>query len=242
MTCAELRELYEFYALGLLDQDEKTELERHLEEGCPTCAPGVREAAVWSSSLASLPEPLEPPRRLRKRVLASIGAEPASQRAFWGAWAFATACLAVTAIFFALQVRRQASELQLARAEVTKTQAEAGKSNRALAFLNAPETEEVGTAAQPRLRAFVNPRRGVLLLASHLPPAPEGKAYEMWVLPKKGAPAPAGVFQSDANGNAVHLLEQTVDRSSIAGIAVTLEPASGSPAPTTTPIVAAMSD
>jgi len=55
--------------------------------------------------------------------------------------------------------------------------------------------------APPRGRVFVNRGRGVVLLASNLPPAPNGKIYELWLIPKGQAPIPAGLFQTDAQGN-----------------------------------------
>ena len=60
--------------------------------------------------------------------------------------------------------------------------------NEAFAILNGPDTTVTtfgaGPAAPPKGKVFVNPRQGVLLIASNLPPAPAGKAYEMWVIPK----------------------------------------------------------
>ena len=37
MTCEELREMFELYALGLLEGAEKDEIEAHLARGCGTC-------------------------------------------------------------------------------------------------------------------------------------------------------------------------------------------------------------
>ena len=71
---------------------------------------------------------------------------------------------------------------------------------------------------------------GVLLIASNLPVLPAGKTYEMWVIPKAGAPRPAGLFQSAPQGTALHILPGVVD--SNVTLAVTIEPESGSPAPT----------
>jgi anti-sigma-K factor RskA len=86
---------------------------------------------------------------------------------------------------------------------------------------------------------FVHPRLGVLLIASNLPPAASGRIYEMWLIPKGGAPRPAGLFQSEPAGTALHILSGPVDTSTLSVIAVTLEPDTGSPAPTTTPIIVA---
>jgi anti-sigma-K factor RskA len=64
----------------------------------------------------------------------------------------------------------------------------------------------------------------------------------MWVIPKGQNPLPAGLFRSDETGNAIHLQPGPVDAGSIAAVAVSVEPESGSAQPTTKPIiVAAMS-
>jgi anti-sigma-K factor RskA len=61
----------------------------------------------------------------------------------------------------------------------------------------------------------------------------------MWVIPKGGKPVPAGLFQSAADGTAMHVLTGPVDVAGTAAVAVTLEPEAGVPQPTSTPIIAA---
>jgi anti-sigma-K factor RskA len=85
----------------------------------------------------------------------------------------------------------------------------------------------------------VHQRLGVLLLASNLPQPPSGKTWELWLILKDDpAPKPAGLFQSDPQGNALYLMPGPV-AASTAAVAVTLEPDSGSPAPTTKPVIVA---
>jgi hypothetical protein len=121
---------------------------------------------------------------------------------------------------------------------------ELAHSNEALALLNQPETRQVtfgdGTPHPPRGRVFVNPKGGVLLLASNLPAAPAGKIYEMWVIPKAGNPVAAGLFQSDRAGTALHMQKVTVDLAATKAVAVTLEPEGGVPQPTSQPLIVAV--
>ena len=70
---------------------------------------------------------------------------------------------------------------------------------------------------------------GGQLFVANLPPAPAGKAYEMWTLGGP-APQPAGVFQVDASGRALHRLQPAGGPATT--FAVTLEPEAGVPAPT----------
>jgi hypothetical protein len=37
MNCEELRDLYELYTLGLLDGEEREEIDTHLARGCEAC-------------------------------------------------------------------------------------------------------------------------------------------------------------------------------------------------------------
>jgi anti-sigma-K factor RskA len=86
---------------------------------------------------------------------------------------------------------------------------------------------------------FVNPSRGVLLIASNLPRTPADKIYEMWIIPKAAKPVPAGLFQSQDDGNAMHVQPGTVDVPSTAAIAVTVENRAGADQPTTQPLIVA---
>jgi hypothetical protein len=144
--------------------------------------------------------------------------------------------------------RSHTAELARARAELSEVQAQASRTaaqltrtQSALDLLNEPETRLVvsgrGVALPPRARVFVNRNRGVLLLADNMPPVPEGRIFEMWVIPRSGAPRPAGLFRAESGGRAVHLLSEPVDIAKTGAVAVTVEPESGSPAPTTTPFL-----
>jgi len=241
MTHQEMLELYEFYALGLLEADGRAEIDEHLRQGCETCRAGVRRAVAMNSTILALAGDTEPPKRLRRRVLAGFGL----QRPNWGwtaIWGVATAGLLMAALWFSTDARRNRSELALARQQVTRSAAELTRVQAVLEFLNSPDTRQVtfgkGEMEPPRGTVLVNPMSGVLLIASNLPALPAGKTYEMWLIPKGGAPKPAGLFRSDASGSAVHLARGPVDRWTSA-VAVSVEPEAGSAAPTTTPIVVA---
>jgi anti-sigma-K factor RskA len=73
---------------------------------------------------------------------------------------------------------------------------------------------------------------GGLLVAQGLPPAPEGKVYELWAIAGKGAPVPAGVFAVDAKGAGSLRVPPLQAGEDLDTFAVTLEPAGGVPAPT----------
>jgi hypothetical protein len=250
MTCEQLRDSYELYALGLADEPEQTAILEHLGDRCPVCSDGVNHARALNASVLALAPDAAPPARLRRRIMASIGAEPERQWGWSWVWAAAAAAFAIVAFVYMGQVRETNRQLAYARSELgrtaselTNTAADRSRLEQAIQLLEQPDTEQVsfgGAAAQPpRGRVILNPRRGVLLIAANLPPVAAGRTYEMWLLPKTGGPRPAGLFQSAATGTAIHFLPGAVDRSQIAGVAVSVEPATGSLSPTTTPIIVA---
>ena len=257
MTHSELSELYELYALGVLTGEEKMEIESHLATNCPDCLAGVKQASAFNTLFTMLPEAAEPPKRLRRRVIASVGGPEPASRNWLGVLALASACLLIAVGVATVQERRRAeelaearqqsqqtaTELRDAREQIRRSTADLAKVQAAMQFLNQPETEQVvfgkGKPLPPRGRVFVNPQQGVLLLASNLPPAPAGKIYEMWLIPASGPPKPAGLFQSDPGSTAIYVLNGPFDRAHTKAVAVTLEPSAGSSAPTSTPIIAA---
>jgi anti-sigma-K factor RskA len=245
MTCDQLKGEYELHSLGLLEDPEKTELEEHLRRGCSACILGLNQAMALNAGILALAPDVAtgvvPSKRLRRRVLASIGSE--KNWGWTGGWITIAAGLAIAVLWIGAQERQRTGELAVARQQIEKSGAEVAQIRQALSLLNQPETKQVifgaGKPEPPRGRVFVNGQQGVLLLAGNLPAAPSGKIYELWVIPKGGAPKPAGLFQSDSNGNALYLSKGPVDMATTGAVAVTLEPESGSPGPTSTPLIVA---
>lgn len=241
MTHEEMRDMYELYGLGVLEREERNEIDGHLRDGCQVCLAGVRRGLVTNAVILSFAPDLAPPKRLRNRVLASFGIE----RRNWGwmaGWGALTAGLLIATLWFSTESQRTRSELGLARQQLSRSISELTRVQAVLEFLNAPDTRQVtfGKVQQqpPRGSVLVNPRSGVMLIASNLPALPAGRTFEMWLIPKGGAPRPAGLFLADPSGNAVHVERGPVDPATSA-VAVSVEPEAGSAAPSTTPIVVA---
>ena len=76
-----------------------------------------------------------------------------------------------------------------------------------------------------------------MLIASNLPALAPGRAYAMWIIPKGQAPRPGRIVPADPNGFAVHLQTGPVDLGATQAFALTDQPETGSPAPTTTPFL-----
>lgn len=242
MKCEELREMYELYALGVLESDERAAIDEHLARKCENCTPGVKRAALVNAAILSFVPEIDPPRGLRTRIIASVGGGSKSF-SWWPVWAVATAGLAVAAMTFYFEQRDVNTQLAETRQTLAAKTIDANRAAQVLDFLNQPETKAVGfkgaETTPPRGNFFVNPRSGVLLIASNLPRLEPGKTYEMWVIPKGKNPVPAGLFRTDERGGAVHLQAGPVDVATVAAVAISLEPESGSQQPTTKPIVVA---
>ena len=243
MTHEEMSGMYELYALGVLEPEEREQIESHLARECPECRAELRKAMAFTTAMAALPDAVDPPRRLRKRVLASAGVPQREMRIWMAALALIAAGLFVIVIADQERIHRYADQMYMAMGETQRVSQELGKLQAVVAMLNQPETKAVtfgvGQPQPPHGRVFVHQRMGVLLLASNLPQPPSGKTWELWLILKDDpAPKPAGLFQSDPQGNALYLMPGPV-AASTAAVAVTLEPDSGSPAPTTKPVIVA---
>ncbi|MGH9783211.1 MAG: hypothetical protein ACRD88_03420, partial [Terriglobia bacterium] len=67
-----MREHYEAFALGALEGDERNEIAAHLARECPICTPGVNQSSMLVSQLAHVAPEVEPPTRVRRKLLEAI--------------------------------------------------------------------------------------------------------------------------------------------------------------------------
>jgi anti-sigma-K factor RskA len=75
-----------------------------------------------------------------------------------------------------------------------------------------------------------------VLMAEDLPPAPEGKTYEAWLM-RGGNPKPAGLFGPHGEETATLPIEGSLQGAD--KVAVTVEPSGGSSEPTSDPLLTA---
>jgi anti-sigma-K factor RskA len=164
---------------------------------------------------------VNPPKRLKKRVVAMVRPEPKRSAAIWIPWTIAGA-LALALVSIALPGRGRQSDTE--------------KLEQALSILNDPSAKDVSFGdPAAKGRVFVSPGKGVVLIAAHLPPLDANKTFELWVIPAQGNPIPGGTFRSGADSTAVYVRPGAI--ANAAAIAVSVEPAGGSPQPTSTPFI-----
>lgn len=247
---------FDLYALGALEGAEKQAIETHVRS-CADCARKLAEAQGGIALLAlAAPETAPSPRvkdRLMQRVhdsprtSAAVSARPMPQREFAGDggvlsrwWAAvlvpAFAIAVIAAIFLWTQNARLDRQLEASHAAIVQQQAELDRARTVVDLVEAHDTIVVKLAPQPGMpegsgRVLYNAREGTMLYDGQLRPAPEGKSYQLWLVPANGKPISVGVFNSAA-GLATSLTAKLPPGVAPKAFAVTLEPAGGKPQPT----------
>jgi len=256
------------YALDALDGDEAVAFERHLEscascreevrsmrETLPALADDSAEPAperlradvlAGITSVRPLPPPVhtettttvpsvmpatgspgpvaEPP-GVAEDELAAARSRRGRRTSPWLAGAAAALVLvAVGSTYRAVTLDRQLSSVTTTAAKVSSV-------------LTAPDATTVTAPVSTGGRAAVvvsDSLGQAVLVTDGLAPAPAGRTYQVWYLGADGSAAPAGFVPSTTTG----ALLLTGDPSSASAVGVTVEPAGGSPQPTTTPVLA----
>jgi anti-sigma-K factor RskA len=161
-----------------------------------------------------------------------------SKWAIFTPWAIA-ACLAIACSVLGYKVSSMNDALDGESGLVSNLAAKASRAQQVLEVLNAPDAQRVTLTVSkmppaPTAHTVYLAERGALVMeASHMAPAPAGKAYELWVIPADGAaPLPAGTFRPNAEGYASLVLPKLPSGVPAKAFGITLENASGSSTPT----------
>jgi anti-sigma-K factor RskA len=244
MTCEELRDSYELFVFGTLEGPEREEIAAHLQRACPECSEGVSRARVLATHLAAIAPPAEAPGHLRAHIMRAVVQATPRMQSFWESifWRMAfpvSACAALTLLLVVFGLAREIGSLNLELKTLQKSSTDSRKREQvlvsrangyraALALMSARESREVRFGPkQPDGRVYLNPK-GLVMIASNFPAPPKGRTYELWLLRKSTKTAePAGVFDPDASGGAMHVLARNINVSDIAALAVSDEPPGG---------------
>lgn len=229
------------FALGALDDGERRAIDAHVRD-CATCTAGVESYREALHAYASAAETVAPD--LRARIVGRArrdnawtatrdnawtgrGDNAGRRDNAWTSWlrrpipAFVPALLAlvlVVSLVGVLQSRGDADRYAAVLADVASGR---------VVYLDAT------TTGSDLRGALVIPESGTPYIVLRVPAPPSGRAWEAWVLHGE-TPLPAGLAASGG----VITITLTAPFASGDGVAVTLEPSSGSTAPTSAPVLA----
>jgi len=236
------------YALGAISGEEKMALEKHLQE-CASCRRELEQLRGDAALLALSMSGPRPPARSKSRLMDAIGKEPHSQpirsRLNW--WAILGWATAAVMLVFVIGVTRHNKRLSSTIAElssmVEKERVSGDEARRIADIMHAYDAmpyEILPVSMKTKMPSgkaiYSRDRSGLVFVASNLQPVPAQKAYELWLIPMKGAPIPAGMFKPDSHGMAMVMNPPLPAGVEAQAFAITIEPEQGSSAPTS-PIV-----
>ena len=241
------------HAMQALSTEESAVVQAHLAE-CAQCRAELAEATGDLALVALSVEQHAPPagarERLMRRIAEDAQAKPLAAKilkfethvvkrvGFWAPRA-AVAALLIIAAGLTWEVKHLDERLRGAHARLEKLTETNARAQAVVDLLTAPSAQRVlltsaKTPPAPSGRAVYLPASGGLIFqGNNLAALPEGKTYELWVIPANGtAPIPAGLFQPDSAGNASVVMPPLPKGVPAKAFGVTMEKASGSDTPT----------
>ena len=238
MNHVRFEELKDAFVLGALPEEESREFEEYLAAH-PERQAEIVELDAVAGLLALSPQEQEPPPELRSRIMDTVEAEaapPSPSRRSWLArigellsarnLALGAATMLVIGLFSWNMVLQ--GEMQDCQGRVQSLQDQPQEPQMVA-------LEGTGTEQGARAELVTLGEDRVVLVAEDMPPVPEGKTYQIWVI-EDDAPQPSGLFEP-GEGSVAAVVEHPVDNAD--AVAVTVEPEGGWQDPATDPILAA---
>ena len=234
-------DLKDAYVLGALPEEERLEFERYLAAH-PDLQAQMEELSAVAGLLAFSVSEQEPAPELRRRIMDTVEAEAVQPRTsqprswlsrLWEAvgpreLALAGAAVLVIGLFsWGMLLQGEVRDLQ-GRVQSLQSQPQDQSQGPQMIALGGAGTEQ-GVRAE----LLILKDDQAVLLAENMPPAPEGKTYQIWVI-KGDTPEPSGLFEPRGDSIAA-VVENPVEGAD--AVAVTVEPEGGSKKPTTEPML-----
>jgi anti-sigma-K factor RskA len=241
------------YAVDALDDAERADFERHLGQ-CPECRAELAGLQAAASEL-TLAEPATPPAALRDAVLADIArVRPLPPLTDTSARAVPADADADVVSLGTRRERRADGRGRLSRLAFGAVAAAAAAVLALGALVWSPwESDDPTLTATEQVLQAEDARRyeqtvggarativrsaslgKAVIVADGMAPAPEGKDYQLWLQTRDGAMVSAGLLPRESAPTVTKMLEG--DASQAIGAGITVEPAGGSPQPTSDPI------
>jgi len=205
------------YALDALDDRERREFEAHLDD-CASCRTEVDSFRTAAAALAIADPAPEPPPELRVRLLDAARAERPNvvplrpRRSVWAPAAALATAVAVAACIWGVVLTNRVSDR-----------------DDALAVLSDPSARRLPLAGAGNATLVVR-QSGDAVITGDFRDAPDGKAYEAWIITDR--PHRAGMLGN--GGRKTVVLDGTLPNG--ATVAITLEREGGVDQPTSKPL------
>jgi anti-sigma-K factor RskA len=252
-----IEELFPFYALGAVTEDERQQVEAYVASDAEARA-RLGEMIRTASALPYASEPLEPPAAVKRTLMDRVNADaqkrfvspPPAQESGWsrfvdfflsrsGQWL--PQAVAVLSLFIALAVGAwgisMRNELARLQTETALLQKELADQRLVLAHLSSPNAQTFvisGTDHQPQAHGqlIADAQTGsAVLVVSGLQQLEAGNIYEFWLI-QGDTPVAAGLFEVNEEGKAILPVSQAVTPEAYDAIGVSIEPQAGSVQPT----------
>lgn len=232
------------YVLGALSEDERRNFEAHLAAS-PAAQAEVAELRELLAVVALAASEASPAPSLRDRVLAAAPAPAHAAgraRGRRGAWssallwgALAASLLAVVGL--AVERGRLGGMLATRDSLLALREARLAATEGTLQAILGPGVHMYQLTSSgdpdPGVQLFWDQNRHrATVYAYRLKPAPLGRVYQLWFI-RDGKPVPSVTFNPSRDGRALLQRVEVPADGAISAAAVTEEPASGSPQPTT---------
>ena len=252
---ADIHGLVGAYAVDAIDEQERSDFELHLAE-CPECQAEVASLQEAATQLSLMSE-TAPPASMRDSVLAGIrqvrplppleaqSRGPVASGPVGGSSSTADAPTRAGSNVVQLRPRRRVVAW-LATAAAAAILLVGGLSwspwdngtggtvtEQVLAASDAQRYEKVIGGAKATIVRSASLGKAVII-ADHMPAAPDGKDFQLWLDQPNRGMVSAGVMPHGTADTVTILLEG--DAATATGAGITVEPAGGSPAPTTAPV------
>jgi len=243
----------DLYALGALDGQEKQTLEAHLR-ACSACRGELAAARRRVSLLGLAAPPLAPSPSVKTALMQKVRSESASankqiapvepRKIRWGlrfslSFAAVSVVLALATWWLVKLDLDQRQQIRQLQAQLGKTQIQLSQDASTMqalaAVTSAPDSAQITLLQQPggppgQAHVLYNARMGMGIYSGQIAPPPDGKSYQLWLVPSSGEPVNAGLVSANQEGGAVvvRLTPGLVPKA----FAVTIEPLGGMSQPT----------
>jgi anti-sigma-K factor RskA len=221
------------YALDALDNADAYALEAHLRT-CDSCRADLEAYRGVGANLLAALSPKAPPASLRRGLQNRVAAH--QRRRSWGiSWSFSQlAAAGAVAVMVGLNLF-SILEVRAVRQQLVEQEAQSISARTAIAMLAYPGTQAIAFDQNGVAGSLLVDRQRDLLavFAWHLPPAPAGKTYQLWLIDARGNRTSGGFLTPEPEYPFVAVvIKCPAPLGSFTGFGVTAEPIGGSPGPT----------